>query len=78
MYYTIASYQHEDMKFCCHSGQAMRQVRHGSTAPQDFHSKYGTGLLISGATFCTAVWAYVSVITLEVFHFPLKKQYLLQ
>ncbi|XP_041808501.1 cytochrome c oxidase subunit 7B, mitochondrial [Chelmon rostratus] len=44
------------------SGQAVRQVRqvrHGSTAPQDFHTKYGTGLMLGGAVFCTAVWSYV-------------------
>nr|XP_046265963.1 cytochrome c oxidase subunit 7B, mitochondrial [Scatophagus argus] len=41
------------------TGKAARQVRHGSTAPEDFHAKYGTGVLVSGAAFCTAVWAYV-------------------
>uniref|UniRef100_A0A3Q0QYL8 Cytochrome c oxidase subunit 7B, mitochondrial n=1 Tax=Amphilophus citrinellus TaxID=61819 RepID=A0A3Q0QYL8_AMPCI len=41
------------------SGQAVRQVRHGSSVRQDFHSKYGTGLLLSGAVFCTAIWGYV-------------------
>ncbi|KAM4546056.1 cytochrome c oxidase subunit 7B, mitochondrial [Odontesthes bonariensis] len=41
------------------SGQAVRQMRHGSTAPLGFHQKYGTGLMISGAVFCTAVWSYV-------------------
>lgn len=41
------------------SGQAMRQVRHGSNLPQNFHSKYGAGVLVSGAIFCTAVWGYV-------------------
>ncbi|XP_029029615.1 cytochrome c oxidase subunit 7B, mitochondrial [Betta splendens] len=42
------------------TGQAMRQVRHGSSARQeDFHAKYGTGLLLGGAAFCTVVWAYV-------------------
>ncbi|KAM6907298.1 cytochrome c oxidase subunit 7B, mitochondrial [Xenentodon cancila] len=41
------------------SGQAVRQVRHGSTISQDFHSKYGMGLMVSGAVFCTAVWGYV-------------------
>ncbi|XP_026226728.1 cytochrome c oxidase subunit 7B, mitochondrial [Anabas testudineus] len=42
------------------TGQAVRQVRHGSTAPrQDFHSKYGTALLLGGAAFCGSVWAYV-------------------
>ncbi|PWA23184.1 cytochrome c oxidase subunit 7B, mitochondrial-like [Xiphophorus maculatus] len=40
-------------------GRAGRQLRHGSTAPQDFHSKYGMGVLVSGSVFCTAVWAYV-------------------
>ncbi|XP_041864228.1 cytochrome c oxidase subunit 7B, mitochondrial [Melanotaenia boesemani] len=40
-------------------GQAVRQVRHGSTAPQDFHSKYGMGVLVGGAAFCTSVWGYV-------------------
>uniref|UniRef100_A0AAX7VYH2 Cytochrome c oxidase subunit 7B, mitochondrial n=1 Tax=Astatotilapia calliptera TaxID=8154 RepID=A0AAX7VYH2_ASTCA len=43
----------------CHVGQAMRQVRHGSNLPQNFHSKYGAGVLVSGAIFCTAVWGYV-------------------
>ncbi|XP_051902488.1 cytochrome c oxidase subunit 7B, mitochondrial-like [Hippocampus zosterae] len=41
------------------SGQAARQMRHGSSAPQDFHSKYGTGVLVGGIVFCTAVWSYV-------------------
>ncbi|XP_075878569.1 cytochrome c oxidase subunit 7B, mitochondrial [Nelusetta ayraudi] len=41
------------------TGQAVRQVRHGSTAPQDFHSKYGTGVMIGGAVFCVSVWSYV-------------------
>uniref|UniRef100_A0A3Q3XB08 Cytochrome c oxidase subunit 7B, mitochondrial n=1 Tax=Mola mola TaxID=94237 RepID=A0A3Q3XB08_MOLML len=41
------------------TGQAVRQVRHGSTTPQDFHTKYGTGVLLGGAVFCTAVWSYV-------------------
>ncbi|XP_076024248.1 cytochrome c oxidase subunit 7B, mitochondrial [Genypterus blacodes] len=41
------------------SGQAVRQLRHGSTAPQDFHSKYGNGVLLGGIAFCTAVWTYV-------------------
>ncbi|XP_071770190.2 cytochrome c oxidase subunit 7B, mitochondrial [Centroberyx gerrardi] len=40
------------------TGQAVRQVRHGSTAP-DFHAKYGTGLIVGGAVFCTAVWSFV-------------------
>ncbi|MED6237862.1 hypothetical protein ATANTOWER_026345 [Ataeniobius toweri] len=40
-------------------GQAVRQVRHGSTAPQNFHSKYGMGVLVSGAVFCSTVWGYV-------------------
>lgn len=35
-------------------------MRHGSTTKQDFHAKYGNGLMIGGAVFCTAVWAYVS------------------
>ncbi|XP_040907902.1 cytochrome c oxidase subunit 7B, mitochondrial [Toxotes jaculatrix] len=41
------------------TGQAVRQVRHGSTTRQDFHSKYGNALMVSGAVFCTAVWSYV-------------------
>ncbi|XP_070838523.1 cytochrome c oxidase subunit 7B, mitochondrial [Chaetodon trifascialis] len=41
------------------SGQAVRQVRHGSTVPQDFHAKYGTGVMAGGALFCAAVWGYV-------------------
>ncbi|KAM9333509.1 cytochrome c oxidase subunit 7B, mitochondrial [Pholidichthys leucotaenia] len=41
------------------SGQAVRQVRHGSTSSPDFHSKYGTVVLLSGAAFCSAVWGYV-------------------
>uniref|UniRef100_A0A3P8U6C5 Cytochrome c oxidase subunit 7B, mitochondrial n=1 Tax=Amphiprion percula TaxID=161767 RepID=A0A3P8U6C5_AMPPE len=41
------------------SSQAVRQVRNGSTMPQDFHAKYGTGVMVSGGIFCTAVWAYV-------------------
>lgn len=46
--------------FCCRPGQAARQVRHGSTSPENFHSKYGNGLMVGGGVFCTAVWAYVS------------------
>ncbi|KAM7374685.1 hypothetical protein PAMP_007330 [Pampus punctatissimus] len=41
------------------TGQAARQVRHGSTVRQDFHYKYGNGLLAGGAVFCTGVWTYV-------------------
>ncbi|XP_051536329.1 cytochrome c oxidase subunit 7B, mitochondrial-like [Myxocyprinus asiaticus] len=43
------------------SGQSARQVavRNNSTLSQEFHAKYGAPLLIAGATFCTAVWAYV-------------------
>ncbi|XP_044227723.1 cytochrome c oxidase subunit 7B, mitochondrial [Thunnus albacares] len=41
------------------TGQAARQVRHSSTSHQDFHSKYGTGLMIGGAIFCTGVWTFV-------------------
>ncbi|XP_077596990.1 cytochrome c oxidase subunit 7B, mitochondrial [Stigmatopora nigra] len=41
------------------TGQSARQVRHSSTAPQDFHAKYGTGLMVGGFAFCTAVWSYV-------------------
>ncbi|CAL8401106.1 unnamed protein product [Boreogadus saida] len=41
------------------TGVAARQVRNTSTAPQDFHAKYGTGLLVGGIGFCTAVWAFV-------------------
>ncbi|XP_053335237.1 cytochrome c oxidase subunit 7B, mitochondrial [Clarias gariepinus] len=44
------------------SGQAGRQVavRHASSgASPAFHAKYGTPLLLLGATFCTAVWGYV-------------------
>ncbi|XP_026184475.1 cytochrome c oxidase subunit 7B, mitochondrial [Mastacembelus armatus] len=41
------------------TGQAVRQVRHGSTAPQTFHSKYGTTVLLGGAVFCSSVWGYV-------------------
>lgn len=48
------------MLWICCPGRAVRQVRHGSTAPQDFHSKYGTGLMIGGAVFCVSVWSYVS------------------
>ncbi|KAL0994446.1 hypothetical protein UPYG_G00122380 [Umbra pygmaea] len=40
------------------SGQGARQVRFSSTVP-DFHSKYGTGLLVGGVGFCVSVWAYV-------------------
>ncbi|KAM4620132.1 cytochrome c oxidase subunit 7B, mitochondrial [Polymixia lowei] len=40
------------------TGQAARQVRHGSTAP-DFHAKYGAGLMVGGGLFCMAVWGYV-------------------
>ncbi|XP_056141343.1 cytochrome c oxidase subunit 7B, mitochondrial [Lampris incognitus] len=41
------------------TGPAARQVRHSSTAPPNFHAKYGTGLLVGGMAFCTAVWSYV-------------------
>ncbi|KAF7206159.1 cytochrome c oxidase subunit 7B, mitochondrial [Nothobranchius furzeri] len=41
------------------SGQAVRHVRHGSTVSKDFHSKYGTVVLLGGAAFCTTVWGYV-------------------
>ncbi|XP_020496199.1 cytochrome c oxidase subunit 7B, mitochondrial [Labrus bergylta] len=41
------------------SGQATRQVRHGSFVASNFHVKYGNGLMVGGAAFCTAVWAYV-------------------
>ncbi|CAG5870857.1 unnamed protein product [Menidia menidia] len=41
------------------AGQAVRQVRHGSSASDNFHAKYGTGLMASGAVFCVAVWGYV-------------------
>uniref|UniRef100_A0A3Q2XUM9 Uncharacterized protein n=1 Tax=Hippocampus comes TaxID=109280 RepID=A0A3Q2XUM9_HIPCM len=44
---------------CCGIHTA-RQMRHGSSAPQDFHSKYGTSVLVGGFVFCTAVWSYVS------------------
>lgn len=42
-------------------GQSARQValRQKSDLSPDFHAKYGPPLLIAGATFCTAVWAYV-------------------
>ncbi|KAM8742606.1 cytochrome c oxidase subunit 7B, mitochondrial [Acanthopagrus schlegelii] len=41
------------------TGQAGRQIRHGSSAHPNFHTKYGNGLLASGAVFCVAVWSYV-------------------
>ncbi|NP_001124074.1 cytochrome c oxidase subunit 7B, mitochondrial [Danio rerio] len=43
------------------SGQSARQVavRQKSDLSPEFHNKYGAPLLIAGATFCTAVWAYV-------------------
>ncbi|XP_034033827.1 cytochrome c oxidase subunit 7B, mitochondrial isoform X1 [Thalassophryne amazonica] len=41
------------------TGQAVRQVRHGSTNSQDFNAKYGNVLLVGGATFCISVWTYV-------------------
>ncbi|XP_062261991.1 cytochrome c oxidase subunit 7B, mitochondrial [Platichthys flesus] len=41
------------------TGQAVRQVRNGSTYRPDFHSKYGNGLMIGGAVFATSVWSYV-------------------
>uniref|UniRef100_A0A3Q2SSA6 Cytochrome c oxidase subunit 7B, mitochondrial n=1 Tax=Fundulus heteroclitus TaxID=8078 RepID=A0A3Q2SSA6_FUNHE len=28
-------------------------------APQDFHSKYGLGVLVSGTVFYSLVWGYV-------------------
>ena len=45
-------------------GQASHQVRHGSTAPQNFHMKYGTGLIVGGAAFCVAVWSFVSAVAI--------------
>ncbi|XP_026873964.2 cytochrome c oxidase subunit 7B, mitochondrial [Electrophorus electricus] len=48
------------------TGRSARQVavRHGSSdASNDFHAKYGTPLLIAGATFCVAVWGYVGTST---------------
>uniref|UniRef100_A0A9L0SES7 Cytochrome c oxidase subunit 7B, mitochondrial n=2 Tax=Equus TaxID=9789 RepID=A0A9L0SES7_HORSE len=37
-----------------------RQSHHKRTP--DFHDKYGNAVLASGATFCIAVWAYVSIL----------------
>ncbi|KAM3869069.1 cytochrome c oxidase subunit 7B, mitochondrial [Diretmus argenteus] len=41
------------------TGGAMRQVRHGSTAPADFNSKYGNAVLAGGVVFFVSVWSYV-------------------
>ncbi|XP_058483664.1 cytochrome c oxidase subunit 7B, mitochondrial [Solea solea] len=41
------------------TGQAARQVRHGSSVRKDFHYKYGNGMLVGGMAFCVAVWSYV-------------------
>ncbi|XP_041657580.1 cytochrome c oxidase subunit 7B, mitochondrial [Cheilinus undulatus] len=41
------------------TSQASRQVRHSSSVNPEFHAKYGNGLMIGGAVFCTAVWSYV-------------------
>ncbi|XP_004076817.1 cytochrome c oxidase subunit 7B, mitochondrial [Oryzias latipes] len=41
------------------SSRAAQQVRHGSSGQNNFHAKYGMGVLVSGTVFCTAVWAYV-------------------
>ncbi|KAG9351957.1 hypothetical protein JZ751_023208 [Albula glossodonta] len=44
------------------TAQGARQVvvRHGShSAAPNFHEKYGNLLMVSGAGFCVAVWAYV-------------------
>ncbi|KAG7516054.1 cytochrome c oxidase subunit 7B, mitochondrial-like [Solea senegalensis] len=41
------------------TGQAVRQVRHGSSVRKDFHYKYGNGLMVGGIAFCGAVWSYV-------------------
>uniref|UniRef100_A0A4X1VWQ1 Cytochrome c oxidase subunit 7B, mitochondrial n=1 Tax=Sus scrofa TaxID=9823 RepID=A0A4X1VWQ1_PIG len=41
--------------------QTMARQNHQKRAP-DFHDKYGNAILASGATFCVAVWAYVSTI----------------
>ncbi|TMS14414.1 cytochrome c oxidase subunit 7B, mitochondrial [Larimichthys crocea] len=41
------------------TGQAARQVRHGSSAQPDFHTKHGNTVLIGGTVFCVAVWSYV-------------------
>ncbi|KAG7217198.1 hypothetical protein INR49_027741 [Caranx melampygus] len=42
----------------CSVGRAVRQVRHGSTSNDNFHAKYGNGLLAGGSIFCVAVWGY--------------------
>ena len=41
--------------------QAVARQIHQKRAP-DFHDKYGNAILASGATFCVAVWVYVSTI----------------
>lgn len=50
------------------AGMAGRQVRNGSTVRQDFHSQYGTGLLVGSIVFCTAVWSYVSRVPYQPIH----------
>ncbi|KAM9846278.1 cytochrome c oxidase subunit 7B, mitochondrial [Aulostomus maculatus] len=41
------------------TGQAVRQVRHGSSVKKDFHYKYGNGLLVGGFVFCVGIWSLV-------------------
>ncbi|XP_030065442.1 cytochrome c oxidase subunit 7B, mitochondrial [Microcaecilia unicolor] len=36
---------------------ASRQSHHKNE--HDFHDKYGNLILVSGAAFCTSIWAYV-------------------
>ncbi|XP_044293841.1 cytochrome c oxidase subunit 7B, mitochondrial [Varanus komodoensis] len=47
-------------------GLAARSIQHtvkrqaGHKHEPDFHDKYGNMILLSGATFCVAVWTYVA------------------
>uniref|UniRef100_A0A8C7C1Y6 Cytochrome c oxidase subunit 7B, mitochondrial n=1 Tax=Neovison vison TaxID=452646 RepID=A0A8C7C1Y6_NEOVI len=41
--------------------QTVARQSHQKRTP-DFHDKYGNAILASGATFCIAVWAYVSTV----------------
>uniref|UniRef100_A0A8C0I6M5 Cytochrome c oxidase subunit 7B, mitochondrial n=1 Tax=Balaenoptera musculus TaxID=9771 RepID=A0A8C0I6M5_BALMU len=41
--------------------QTMSRQSHQKRTP-DFHDKYGNAVLASGATFCVAVWTYVSTV----------------
>ncbi|XP_027695198.1 cytochrome c oxidase subunit 7B, mitochondrial isoform X2 [Vombatus ursinus] len=39
--------------------QTVERQNHHDRLP-NFHDKYGTPILLSGATFCLAIWAYAA------------------